>query len=214
MPNLALAQDTRYTWEDHRTWPDEERWELIRGEAYDMSPAPGTRHQIVALQLGKKLSMHFEGKSCVPFIAPVDVRLTEVDVVQPDLLVVCQKDKIKPTHIDGAPTLVVEILSPSTAVKDRGVKMELYARSGIREVWIVTPYPSTVEVYSLMEQGYRLVKAYAKEQTLKSVAFQDLEVPLENVFDFPLEPGEEVKAVREPPPPRYGTEPRKSATEG
>jgi Uma2 family endonuclease len=205
MSNLAVARDDHFTWDLYRTWPDDERWELIEGVAYSMTPAPRTRHQGIALELGKKLSLHFEGKGCTPFIAPVDVRLSEEDVVQPDLLVVCDRDKIKPTHIEGAPTLVVEILSPSTEVKDRGAKMDLYARSGVSEVWIVTPYPSLIEVYSLTEQGYRLVKAYSKEETLHSEAFKDLEITLEPIFNFPLEPGEEIRVVRESPAV-YGTE--------
>jgi Uma2 family endonuclease len=199
MSQSSLAHDIGYTWNNYRSWPSEERWELIGGEAYGMSPAPGTRHQGIALELGKRLSLHFEGKSCTPFIAPVDVRLSESDVVQPDLFVVCEPDKVKPTYIDGAPTLVIEILSPSTEVKDRGVKMDLYARAGVSEVWIVTPFPSLIEVYSLMELGYRLVKAYSKEQELQSEVFNDLRLPLADIFDFPLEPGEEPPVVKEPP---------------
>jgi len=206
MSDAALARDLRFTWQDYCSWPDDERWELIAGEAYNMTPAPGTRHQTILGLLHSRLLRHFDGRKCDVFLAPSDVRLSEEDVVQPDILVVCEKEKVKPTHIEGAPTLVVEILSPSTAVKDRGVKMDLYARSGVSEVWIVTPFPSLVEVFSLTEQGYCLVKAYAKEETLRSVAFDDLEIALDSVFDFPLEPGEELPVVREPPPVRgYGS---------
>ncbi len=199
MSNLAVERDGRFTWDDYRSWPDEERWELIGGVAYNMTPAPRTRHQSVLGGLFVALNRHFSGHPCKPFIAPTDVKLSEEDVVQPDILVVCEKEKIKPTHIEGAPTLVIEIQSPSTAVKDRGAKMDLYARSGVVEVWIVTPFPSLVEVYSLTDQGYRHVKAYAKAETLRSVAFDDLEIELESIFDFPLEPGEEVRAVKESP---------------
>jgi len=205
MATTALARDGYFTWQDYQSWADEERWELIEGTAYNMSPAPSIRHQRVLGRLHAELLRHFSGTECEPFIAPTDVRLSEADVVQPDLLVVCEKEKIKPTHIEGAPTLVVEIQSPSTAVKDRSVKMDLYARSGVSEVWIVTPYPSLVEVYSLMALGYRLVKAYAKRETLRSVAFEQLAIPLEAVFDFPLEPEEELRVVKEPPS-RYGEE--------
>ncbi len=198
MANTAFTRDGHYTWDDYQTWPDEERRELIQGTAYDMSPAPGTRHQIVSIELGKHLSIYFAGKECRPFAAPVDVRLSDEDVVQPDLLVVCEGQKIKPTHIEGAPTLVVEIQSPSTSIKDRTVKMELYARSGVQEVWIVTPYPSLIEVFSLTDQGYCLAKAFAKEDMLKSIVFGDLEFPLEGVFDFPPVP-EEIRVVKESP---------------
>jgi len=146
-----------------------------------------------------ELREFFAGHPCDVYPAPTDVKLSEEDVVQPDILVVCERDKIKPTHIEGAPTLVVEILSPSTTVKDRGAKMDLYARAGVKEVWIVTPYPSLVEVYSLTDQGYRHVKAYAREETLHSVVFDDFELALEPIFDFPLEPGEEIRVVKESP---------------
>jgi Uma2 family endonuclease len=206
MSNLAVARDDHFTWDLYRTWPDDERWELIGGVAYNMTPAPRTRHQSISGSLSSELLQHFDGRECRVFPAPTDVKLSEEDVVQPDLLVVCDRDKIKPTHVEGAPTLVVEILSPSTEVKDRGAKMDLYARSGVSEVWIVTPYPSLIEVYSLTEQGYRLVKAYSKEETLHSEAFKDLEITLEPIFNFPLEPGEEIRVVRESPA-AYGAEP-------
>lgn len=204
MANTATARDGLYTWDDYQTWPDDERCELISGEVYDMSPAPSVRHQIISSELLKRLSIHFEGKPCRSLAAPTDVKLSEADVVQPDLLVVCEKQKTKPTHIEGAPTLVVEILSPRTTIKDRGAKMDLYARAGVSEVWIVTPHPSLIEVYTLDGQSYRRVEAYAKEETLKSVAFRDLEFPLKGVFDFELEPGE-IRVVKESPS-RYVTQ--------
>jgi len=196
MSHTALKRDGHYTWDEYRTWPKEEQWELISGVAYDMSPAPSVRHQIIAGTLYAGLLAHFAGKTCRPLISAVDVKLSEEDVVQPDVLVVCEEQKIKPSHIEGAPTLVVEILSPSTGIKDRTAKMALYARAGVKEVWIVTPYPSLIEVYNLTTEGYRFAKAYAKEDALKSVVFRDLELALEGVFVFPLEPGE-IRGVKE-----------------
>ena len=205
MSNLAVARDDHFTWGQYRSWSDDERWELIQGAAYNMTPAPRPRHQSISREITCALSQFFATRPCDVYVAPTDVKLSEEDIVQPDLLVVCDKDKIKPTHIEGAPTLVIEILSPSTEVKDRGLKMDLYARSGVAEVWIVTPYPSLIEVYSLTEQGYRHVKAYSKEETLHSEAFKDLEMTLEPIFDFPLDPGEEIRVVRESPA-AYGSE--------
>jgi len=127
-------------------------------------------------------------------------------------MVVCEKGKIKPTHIEGAPTLVVEILSPSTEVKDRGKKMEAYARSGVREVWLVTPYPSLIEVYWLDGETYRRVHVFSKESEFKSPTFPDLPLDLKTLFDFPLEPGEKIRVVKESPPPPYKAGPRKPST--
>jgi Uma2 family endonuclease len=199
----ATAKRAQYTWSDYRTWPDDRRWEIIGGEAYAMSPAPSTRHQSVLLELAAQLHLRFRGKPCRVFVAPTDVRLSEEDVVQPDVAVVCERERIKTTHINGAPTLVVEILSPATALLDRSRKLDLYGRSGVGEVWLVTPYPSLIEVFLLEETSYRLVHAYRKDEVFASATFKALRLDLRRVFDFPLEPGEEIEMVKEGHPP-YG----------
>lgn len=145
----------------------------------------------------------FEGKKCEPFAAPTDVKLSDEDVVQPDLLVVCEPDKIKTTHIEGPPTLIVEILSPSTALFDRARKMRTYAKFAVKEVWLVTPYPGLAEVFVLDGESYRLCGAYTKEDTLTSPTFPELEIDLRKVFDFPIEPDERIEMVKEGRPP-YG----------
>jgi Uma2 family endonuclease len=162
-----------------------------------MSPAPNLRHQSISRELTLQMGPFFAGGACDLFVAPTDVKLSDEDVVQPDLLVVCEKEKRKPTHVEGAPALVVEILSPSTAFFDRAVKLDLYARHGVREVWLVTPYPASVEVFVLAGGRYSLARVFGKEDTLVSQTFPDLRIPLAKVFDFPLEPGEMLLTVRE-----------------
>ena len=103
-----------YTWADYQTWNDDQRWEIIGGEAYLMSPGPTSRHQIISSALHAQMYAYFTGKPCRVLAAPMDVRLSDEDVVQPDLLVVCRPDQLTRTHIEGAPTLVVEILSASS----------------------------------------------------------------------------------------------------
>jgi Uma2 family endonuclease len=166
-----------------------------------MSPAPSTRHQKIQQELGRQLGNHFIERPCDVYPAPVDVRLSDFDVVQPDLVVLCDEEQIKPTHIDGPPTLVIEILSPATATYDRTRKLDLYARSGVKEVWLVTPYPSCVEIFLLDGNTYRFIQACDKEDELKSPTFPDLEVGLPRLFDFPLEPGEQIQRVKEVHPP-------------
>ena len=100
--------------DDYLTWPDDERWEIVDGVAYNMTPAPSVRHQTVAGKLNRKLA----NKPCKPFIAPVDVIFSEYDIIQPDVFVVCDKSKITEDNIQGAPDLVIEVLSPTTATKD------------------------------------------------------------------------------------------------
>jgi Uma2 family endonuclease len=122
-------------------------------------------------------------------------------VVQPDVLVVCDPRKIKDTHIEGAPDLVVEIASPSTTVYDRTLKLELYARYGVKEYWLVTPYPHLLEVLLLDGDGYRIRKVYRKQDTLTSPTLPGLELPLAAIFDFPIPDGERILEVHESTPP-------------
>jgi Uma2 family endonuclease len=187
----------RFTWSQYRTWPDDERWELIEGEAYAMTPSPLSRHQLILGELYASLHAFLKGKPCKALPAPMDVKLTDEDVVQPDILVVCDPKQIRRTHVEGAPTLVVEILSPATALHDRKRKLALYAREGVREVWLVTPYPHAVEVFRLRDAAYVLAATYERTDTLISPAFPELQLDLDPVFDFPLEPGEQINLVKE-----------------
>jgi Uma2 family endonuclease len=191
----------RYTWDDYRSWPDDERWELIGGEAYAMSPSPGARHQRVSLALGAKLHALLSGKRCEAFIAPMDVHLSGADVVQPDVLVVCDPRKITETHIEGAPDLVVEVASRSSVRHDRLVKLKLYARYGVKEYWLVTPYPHLVEVLVLDGLTYRVHDVSGKADMLTSPTLPGLEIALESIFDFPIPESERIEEVREGTPP-------------
>lgn len=191
----------RFTWDDYRSWPDDERWELIDGQPVAMSPSPGFRHQDVAVAIVTELRTFLKGKRCRVLVSPMDVKLSAVDVVQPDVLVVCDPRKIRDTHIEGAPDLVVEIASPSTTVYDRTLKLELYARYGVKEYWLVTPYPHLLEVLLLDGDGYRIRKVYRKQDTLTSPTLPGLELPLAAVFDFPIPDGDRILEVHESAPP-------------
>ena len=203
MSEAAVKLKTRYTWSDYRTWHDAQRWEIVGGDAYLMSPSPMSRHQLVSMELGRQMATHFKGKKCRVLAAPMDVVLSDEDVVQPDILVVCEPNQIKRTYIEGAPTLVVEVLSASSEWLDRRLKLELYARSGVKEYWLVSPFPSYVEVLVLDGATYRIARVVGKDQELDSPTFPDLKIALRDVFDFPLEPGEEPPVACEPPGPAY-----------
>lgn len=168
-----------------------------------MSPAPTPRHQDIVLSLGEQLKRQFKGKNCKPYISPIDVKLSDLDIVQPDLIVVCDPAQVKRTHIEGAPKLAIEILSPISTTHDRLRKTRLYERAGVTEYWIVTPWPSLVEVFVLDGKSYRLHGVFGKDETLTSPTFPDLKLVLDPIFDFPLEPDEQPPAVREPPAPAY-----------
>ncbi len=201
---FANQLDRRYTWDDYRAWDDGQRWELIAGRPFCMSPAPSSRHQAVVTDLSGRLSAHFQGKPCRPFVAPTDVRLSAKDVVQPDILVVCDRTQIRETHIEGPPTLVVEILSPSSHRYDRVRKLRLYARFGIQEYWIVQPNPAVVEVLQLTGEIYSVAGVYTDVDTLRSPTFPDLALELGAIFSLPLPVEEQIDEIRESAPP-YAT---------
>jgi Uma2 family endonuclease len=143
-----------YTYEDYLQW--EGRWELIDGIPYAMSPAPTPRHQMIANTLGALF--YFGLRDCEKCNAyqAIDYKVTEDTILQPDLSILCEKPTKK--YIDFPPALVVEILSPSTALKDRHTKSALYAAQQVPYFIIVSPETEEVEVYNLENTNYRLVE--------------------------------------------------------
>ncbi len=193
-----------FTYEDYETWPDGQRWELLGGEPVAMSPSPGFRHQEIVGSLFAVLKRHFAGKSCRPLLSPFDLKLSATDIVQPDLMVVCDPRQIRERFVEGPPTLVVEVLSPSSLVHDRVRKLNLYARHAIPEYWLVTPFPSVVEIFTLADGKYVADRAFERDDTLTSPSFADLRLPLVDIFDFPLTAEEQSLfdfQLREPPAP-------------
>ncbi|TVR68069.1 MAG: Uma2 family endonuclease [Spirochaetaceae bacterium] len=158
-------KDGLFTYKDYLSWPEDERWELINGVAYNMSPAPVRRHQGILSELSVEFGIHFRDRSCNVYIAPFDVLLPdrihsasdeESDtVVQPDLVVVCDSAKLTRQGCTGAPDFVLEILSPATAFKDMEDKLRLYERHGVREYWIINPGNDTLLVYSVLPADTR-----------------------------------------------------------
>jgi Uma2 family endonuclease len=192
-----------YTWADVQSWPEDERWEIIGGVAYAMT-APTTWHQWLIGRLSDHIGRHLEGRECVRYMSPIGVKLSESDVVEPDVVVVCDRSQIKATHIEGAPALVIEVLSPSTMKHDRSRKMELYARNGVREYWVVQVYPACIEVLILDGASYRIAAVYEATETLTSPTLAGLEIDLKQVYDFPNEsPG--IQLIKEDPAP-YGSQ--------
>lgn len=158
----ALPREKSYTYEDLLSWDDGDRYELYDGIPVAMA-SPSDVHQDVLGEIYWQIKSYLRGKQCRVFFAPFDVRLFEkpgdkpgdVDtVVQPDLMVVCDPDKIDGHGIYGAPDLVVEITSPSTRRYDRLLKLDRYMRAGVREYWIVDPAERLVWVYTLEEDGF------------------------------------------------------------
>jgi Uma2 family endonuclease len=155
--NLPELKQPGYTLEDWKSW--EGQWELIHGVAYDMTPAPGTQHQAASVSLtlamGSALSerKRQSGGSCQLFHAPTDVFLVPDIVVQPDLLIVCDPTKVSERGIEGAPDLVVEILSPSSAGKDLTTKRWLYEMAKVPEYLIIYLEDRRAELLRLGPDG-------------------------------------------------------------
>ena len=156
---MSLPQrNLRYTYSDYCSWDDGERWELIDGVPYAMSPSPMRKHQGVSMALSSQLYNFLKEKPCKVYHAPFDVRLNadaEDDTVcQPDIVVVCDKSKLDEKGCKGAPDLVIEILSPSSLRMDRLIKLTKYRQAGVREYWIVDPDNRGVEAYVLDGERY------------------------------------------------------------
>jgi Uma2 family endonuclease len=193
------AEKRRYTWQDYQTWDEDERWELLDGEAFAMSPTPSVRHQRILAEMTVQLRPQLRKGPCELIIAPLDVKFDEENCTEPDLMIVCDPAQYRRNHVVGPPALVVEILSDHSIARDRVRKMRVYARFGVREYWIVTPWPPMVEVYHLDGPTYRLAGSYRKEDPFRSASFPDLKLDLAAVFDYPPEPGDAVEVVKEPP---------------
>jgi Uma2 family endonuclease len=187
--------------------PEGERWEMIDGVPHEMSPTPSIRHQHVVGEVFIQLGLHFRGKACKAFMAPLSVRLDDHNFVEPDIFVVCERKRLCKTHIAGPPDLVIEVLSPSGVHKDRFFKTGLYARHGVPEYWIVDTEAERVEVFALRDGAYVLAGAYEKKETVRSAKFRDLRVSLLEVFDFPDEKGGDLRVIKEPRV-RYGVRAR------
>jgi Uma2 family endonuclease len=154
--------DHKFTYVDYSMWPDDERWELIDGAAYNMSPAPTSRHQNTSSFLAGELYLFLKNRPCKVFSAPFDIYFPEYpdqnfnsidSIVQPDISVICDPDKIIEKGCLGAPDLIIEILSPATANKDMYEKFHLYEKQGVKEYWIVDPGNKYIRVFHLQIAG-------------------------------------------------------------
>lgn len=182
--NTAKKLQPSYTYADYCQWPEDERWELIDGEAYAMT-APSRLHQDLVFEIAGQIRNYLQGKPCKGYVAPFDVRLPRQDeaddkvdtVVQPDISVICDKTKLDKLGCRGAPDWVIEILSPSTALKDLNAKRNLYQRHGVEEYWIIHPEDRWIMVYLLDVQGqYGQPDVFGMDEPTLVQRFPDLSI--------------------------------------
>ena len=178
-------QKEQYTYADYAGWDDENRYELIDGVAYMMS-APTVEHQGILGELFRQLANFLVGKPCKVFPAPFDVCLNargddDDTVVQPDIVVVCDQSKLDSKRLNGAPDLVIEIVSPSTSRLDRLTKLNKYLHAGVREYWIVDPVDKALAVH-VLEGGKYVLSAYDSTETVSVSILDGCEVALADAF--------------------------------
>ena len=172
------------TYEDYCATPDDKRYELLNGDLM-MVPAPNMKHQRVLgtlyMELRRFTQEHGLGEV---YVAPCDVVLSDTDVVQPDLLFIsrAREHTITDENVRGAPDLVIEILSPSTAERDVGYKHDLYGRHGVLEYWIVNPMAETVAVHRQRDGRLELADTFSRRDTLRTALLEGLQLELDDIF--------------------------------
>jgi len=168
------------------TESSEFRYELIDGEIY-LLDSPNFKHQVAVIKIASTFNNWFEGKKCMPLVAPFDVTLFKskenVNVVQPDVIVMCDIDKVdEKGKYKGVPTIVVEVLSPSSRSKDMIRKLELYRMTGVSEYWMVDVEKKAIHVYQFEDHNIADYQIFMNVNTAGSTVFEGLKISLQEVF--------------------------------
>lgn len=193
-PDLVEEPDAaygKYSYADYLTWQFEEVVELINGKIFKKAAAAPKRiHQRVSIKLGSKLYLFLEGKQCQVYDAPFDVRFPKdskedcqiFNVVQPDLCVICNPEKLDERGCLGAPDLIVEILSPGNAKTELKFKYQLYESHGVTEYWVINPDYQNVIQYTLENDHYIPSKLMTSGDVLQSKVLEGFSLDLEDFF--------------------------------
>ena len=183
--------EKKYTYADYLTWPEDERWEILDGVPY-MQTAPSWQHQALSAALLALFYNYLSRNNCQVFAAPFDLRLPDTDekdeettsVVQPDIVVVCDKAGLKGTGYYGTPALLIEIVSPSSNKMDKLYKFNKYEKAGVQEFWIVEPEGKLVSVFVLQNnKRYGRPDVYSEEDKINVSVFPDFIVDLKAIFE-------------------------------
>jgi len=184
---ILLAYKERiYTYEEYLKISDEDRCEFIDGKVYMMG-SPSIQHQNIVGNMFFALKSYFKNKECRPFVAPLDVTFVDdknnKNVVQPDVLVVCDEHKIIDNAYKGIPTLVIEVVSPSNSSHDYVTKLDLYLRAGVEEYWILNPVSKNAICYRFENKMPSSVEGYHYDEAIKSQVFEGLNISLKELFE-------------------------------
>lgn len=174
-----------FTYDDYLLLADDKRYEILNGTLEEMSPAPLFFHQIISVRLTGLLSSYLDANNKgILAHAPVDVVFDNNNLCQPDLIVILNENKkiITEKNIQGAPDLVVEILSPSTFAKDIEIKKRIYERFKVKEYWILDPANKVFEIFALENDFFELKDIKDGSGKVNSILFNNLELDLEHIF--------------------------------
>ena len=185
MASAVRKLKDNYTYQDYLSWETDVRYEILDGVAYALA-APATIHQRILRRLSSQLDSFLKDKKCELFFAPFDVRLEaqiyDTNVVQPDLLVVCDQSKIDDKGCNGVPDFIIEILSPSSIQIDMLKKYNIYLRMGVREYWIVDPENKIVHTYTLKDGNY-IANIYGVDNVVSSQVLEGCDIKLAEIFE-------------------------------
>jgi Uma2 family endonuclease len=188
MSDAYKMEERKFTYADYKEWELKpgERYELIYGEPYAMA-APNLQHQGILMELSSQFHTFLRGKPCWVYPAPFDVRLfyeedeSDDTVVQPDITIICNKEKRGEEGCRGAPDLVVEILSPSNTATEMSRKFKLYRKAGVREYWVVDPENKVLTIHCFQEDTI-VAHIYGSSGTVPVSILPGLEITLDEVF--------------------------------
>jgi len=187
-----LDLNKKYSYADYLLWQFDEMVELIKGKIFRMSPAPNSNHQKISSNLHGEFYIYLKNKKFELYSALFDVRLPIKNknsdeeiytVVQPDISIICDPEKVDKRGCLGAPDLVVEILSKSTSKKDLKDKYKIYEQAGVKEYWIVHPVEQTLLIYTLVDGVYKPSKLFAKDDIVSVGIFEDFKLDLTDIFE-------------------------------
>ena len=184
--DLDLTKEFTYT--DYLSWQFSDRVELIKGFIRKMSPVPNRKHQTISQRLNFKIYSFFQNHPCNVYVAPFDVILPiksakkDTTVIQPDICVICDDSKLTDAGCNGAPDLIVEILSAQNSKHDVDTKFKLYEESGVKEYWIVEPTQKLVLVYMLQNEKYIGLKPFSEGEFIESPLFSYMKIAVDDVF--------------------------------
>ncbi|MGH4137557.1 Uma2 family endonuclease [Clostridium sp.] len=182
-----LAEEKKiYTYQEYLDISENDRCEYVNNEIF-MMVSPSTVHQDVVLNIAFEFKNYFKGKQCKPYVAPLDVTFLDEkgnkNVVQPDIFVICDKENIKNKVYEGIPTLIVEVVSPSNSSHDYITKLDLYAKAGVEEYWIINPMNRNSICYRFKNNMPFKVEGYHSFEIIKSEVFDGLAINMSELFE-------------------------------